>query len=76
MVVFDMRLKMRSEIVDALGKNGDLHEGRTGIFVVRFERFDDFLFSDFTDGHTKLTLLFAAQVKTALREAFPVGRVI
>ena len=61
MVVFDMRLKMRPQIVDTLGQDGDLHESRTRILFVRLERLDDFLFFDFTDGHTELTLLFAAQ---------------
>ena len=51
MIVFDMGLEMPSEAVNALGKDGHLHESGPGVFVVDPVLLNDGLFLFFGDGH-------------------------
>ena len=51
MVVLDVTFEMGPEIIDALGKDGNLNESGATVFVVLLEGLDDLLLFLFLNRH-------------------------
>ena len=70
-MIFEVRLKMRSEAIDPLGQNGYLDYRRARVFVVYLKLLDDLFLSSFCDGHALLSLLMLIQKMVSWAEPSP-----
>src|SRR5919202_5365644 len=69
MVVLRVRLEMLGEVLDALGENGDLHLGGTGVALRLGVVFDNFLLA--LGGHRHRQLLYVSRLKPRTTRSDP-----